>query len=200
MVKHSSVNKQRIIRTLLNNPTGNLTKYRVAKESECKFSTTHRILKELEDLGLIYRTHVVNYKALINEWVESQIKPRKIRYLIKDPIKLLKNSKLKYGLTTYVAENMVQRYLFPSVTEFYIDSSQIMEWRNLIVHQGGLIGKGNTAILEGDIHAFYKSFKKDNLTCVSIPQLILDLINEGGVCIEAANKLIEREEDALSEL
>ena len=41
-------------------------------------------------------------------------------------------------------------------------------------------------------HVFYKSFEKDGLKIVSTPQLIIDLMIEGGVCVEAAELLIEK--------
>ncbi len=75
-----------------------------------------------------------------------------------------------------------------------------MHWHELLV-QNGLVGKGNMRVLIGDDHIFYKSFKVDNLTLVSIPQIILDLYNEGNVCIEAGDMLLEKvEKDALRKL
>ncbi|MCL2135722.1 MAG: hypothetical protein FWH37_09315, partial [Candidatus Bathyarchaeota archaeon] len=43
-------------------------------------------------------------------------------------------------------------------------------------------------------HVFYGAFKRQKLTVVSIPQLIVDLLQEGGVCTEAAKKLINKVE------
>ena len=42
-----------------------------------------------------------------------------------------------------------------------------------------------------DEHVFYNSFEKDGLKIVSIPQLIIDLMNEGEVCVEATELLIK---------
>ncbi len=47
-------------------------------------------------------------------------------------------------------------------------------------------------LLLSDEHVFYNSFEKDGLKIVSMPQLIIDLMNEGGVCVEAAELLIKR--------
>ena len=67
--------------------------------------------------------------------------------------------------------------------------------------QNGLVGKGNVRILISDDHVFYKSFAVDDLTLVSIPQIVLDLYSEGGVCIEAGDLLLEKmEKDALRKL
>jgi hypothetical protein len=130
-----SINKQKIIRTLLNNPKGNLTKYQIAKESECKFSTTHNILKQLNTLGLVSSTKVIDYLGLIDVWRKWQIKPNRNEYLIKDPFKLLRKSKLRYVLTTYVVENVVQKYLIPSIVDFYIISDDKLKFRkNMSVH------------------------------------------------------------------
>ena len=186
-----SINRQRIIRTLLNNPEGNLTKYELAKISLCKFSTAHRILKELQIQGLIQGTKVKDFKLLVESWKNWQIKSKQRWYLIKDPIKMMQNSKLQYALTTYYAENIVQNYLFPSIMDIYIHSNDIISWHEELINDG-LVGKGNTRILIGDDHVFYNSFVTNDLRLVSIPQLILDLLNEGGTCIDAANNLMQK--------
>jgi len=41
-------------------------------------------------------------------------------YMVKEPLELLKKTKLDYALTTYQAETIVQRYLFPSRIDIYI--------------------------------------------------------------------------------
>jgi hypothetical protein len=186
-----SINRQRIIRTLLNHPEGNLTKYELAKLSLCNFPTTHRILKELQNQGLVEGTEVKEFKLLVKSWKSSQIKPKQRWYLIKDPIKILQNTKLQYALTTYHAENIVQNYLFPSIVDIYIHSIDTISWHKELINDG-LVGKGNVRILTGDDHVFYNSFIINNLRLVSIPQLILDLLNEGGTCIEAANNLMQK--------
>jgi hypothetical protein len=56
----------------------------------------------------------------------------------------------------------------------------------------GLVGKGNMRLLTTDPHVFYNSFRQQGLNIVSIPQLIVDLLEEDGVCTEAAEKLLEK--------
>ena len=41
-------------------------------------------------------------------------------------------------------------------------------------------------------HVFYKSININEFTVTSIPQLIVDLYIEGGVCGEAADNLVNR--------
>jgi hypothetical protein len=85
----------------------------------------------------------------------------------------------------------VQHYLFPSRVDIYIKSEDMGKWHKLITSEG-LAGKGNTRLLIADSHVFYGSLKRQGLDIVSIPQLIVDLFEEGGVCTEAAEKLLEK--------
>lgn len=185
--------RERIVRILLNNPSGNLTKYRVAKLAEAAYSWVHDFLKALENNGLIKKTRVVNYQEIISLWRDFQITPDKKEYMVQNPLEILKSAKLKYALTTYAAENLVQKYLFPSRIDFYIDPKDKAKWHGILSQQG-LVGKGNTRVLIGDTHVFYNLSEKEGLKTVSIPQLIVDLLGEGGPCAEAAEMLIEKEE------
>ena len=188
--------RERIVRILLNSPSGNLTKYRVAKLAGGAYSWVHDFLKDLEGKGLIKKTKVVNYRKLIFLWKEFRIIPDKREYMIKNPLEILKSARLKYALTTYAAENLVQKYLFPSRIDFYIESKDKKKWHHIMSHEG-LVGKGNTRMLIGDTHVFYNLAEKEGLKTVSIPQLIVDLLWEGGPCAEAAEMLIEKEEEQI---
>jgi hypothetical protein len=112
--------------------------------------------------------------------------------MIRDPLELIRRTEFRYALTTYQAENLVQHYLFPSRTDLYVPPEEWMKWHDMIVAAGGLVGKGNFRLLFGDNHVFYKAFKRNELTVVSLPQLLVDLITEGGPCLEAAQLLLEK--------
>ncbi len=194
MPKKRGFVKERIIRILLDNPGGNLTKYRVAKLADAAYSWTHDFLKRLEDRDLITKTRVINYRELVSLWRTLRIAPDKKEYMIQNPLELLKSSKLKYALTTYVAENLTQKYLFPSRVDFYIDPQDKVKWHNILSYEG-LVGKGNTRVLIGDPHVFYNLAEKEEFKTVSIPQLVMDLLMEGGPCAEASEMLIEKAEE-----
>ena len=180
-----------MIRVLLNEPEGTLTKYRLAKKAACSFSWLHEFLGKLEESRLVKKTEVTDYSGLVKYWLNAKTKPEKREYLYKDPISLIKKAQLPYALTTYQAENLVQHYLFPSRTDLYIKTEDIQKWHNLIAAEG-LVGKGNMRLLTTDPHVFHNSFKQKDLDIVSIPQLIVDLFEEGDVCTEAAEKLLEK--------
>jgi len=184
-------NKERIIRVLLNEPEGTLSKYRVAKLVNGSFSWVHEYLRQLEARDLIDKTKVKDYEGLVNTWVNIRKKPDKKEYLIKNPLSLLRNIQFRYALTTYQAETLVQNYLFPSRTDVYIKRNDKPFWHKTLSKEG-LVGKGNFRLLIDDDHVFYGSFNKKGLKIVSLPQLIVDLYNEGGVCAEAADKLLEK--------
>ena len=103
----------------------------------------------------------------------------------------LEKTNLKYALTTYQAETLTQNYLFPSRIDLYIKEEDIEEWHRLFI-KNGLIGKGNVKIIIDDKHVFYKSKQKKGFEVVSIPQLIVDLLKEGGVAEEAAIMLMRK--------
>lgn len=183
--------RERIIRVLLNEPAGTLTKYSVAKKAKCSYPWVHEFLGKLEAMGQVNQTKVTDYRGIMNYWQKVKTKPTKKEYMHKDPLGLLKRTKLQYALTTYQAENLVQHYLFPSRTDLYIKKKDADQWHELIT-MDGLVGKGNVRLLQADNHVFYSSFERHGLKIVSLPQLILDLFEEGSVCVEAAEKLLEK--------
>ena len=185
--------RERIIRTLLVETDGSLTKYMLAKKAESSFPWAHEFLNKLEALKLVKGTEVTDYAGLINFWLQVKTKPERRDYMHRDPINLIQKTKLPYALTTYQAENLIQQYLFPSRIDLYIKAEDFEQWHNQLTAEG-LVGKGNVRLLITDPHIFYGSFKRQELTVVSIPQIIVDLLEEGGVCTEAAEKLVKKAE------
>lgn len=183
-------NKERIIRVLLNHPDKELTKYRVAQLAEASEPWTRQYTDKLEDKDLIEETTVLKPRELYQEWQNIRIKPNQLQISIQQPMQILSNTDLDYCLTTYQAENLQQGFLFTSTTDFYIQPSEIKDWLN-IVEDKGLLGGGNTRIKVLDSHVFYNAKQIDGFTTASTPQLILDLLDEGGPCTEAAEKLID---------
>ena len=165
--------------------------YRISKEAKCSFPWVHEFLRKLEAKGLVNKTKVKDYAGLIKYWLEVKTKADRKDYMHRDPLSLLKQTNLQYALTTYQAENIVQNYLFPSRIDLYINAEEAEQWHELITKEG-LVGKGNLRLLITDDHVFYHSFEQGGLNIVSLPELIVDLFEEGGVCTEAAEKLLEK--------
>ena len=149
-------------------------------------------LRELERKKLAKGTKVINAKSLIKYWLNLHKKPKKIReYMVKEPIIFLKKVKLEYALTTYQAENLVQRYLFPTRTDIYIEENDLETWHKLLTKEG-LYGRGNFRIIITDQHIRFGKRRVNGLFMVGIPQLIIDLFTEGGPAEEAAEMLIKK--------
>jgi hypothetical protein len=186
------IKQERILRVLLKNPDGLLSYYRIAKEADCSHVWVINFLKTLEKKKLVKKTKIIDVPGLFSHWLEISKYPLYREYNIQEPINLLKKTTLKYALTTYYAESLTQHYLFPSRIDIYIKEQDIQPWHKLLVKHG-LVGKGNMRLLLDDDHVFYNNIKKEGLRIVSIPQLILDLLREEGVAIEAAQMLMKRE-------
>jgi len=71
-----------------------------------------------------------------------------------------------------------------------VDPDETQDWLS-IIEEHGLIGGGNTEFRVTDKHVFYNAETVNEIQTVSIPQLIVDLLDEGGPCVEAAERLIE---------
>jgi len=190
------VKKERILRVLLKQPDGSLSIYRIAKEANCTHVWVIKYLRTLEQKNLVEKTKVKDIKELFYYWKEINKYPLYTEYNIQNPIELLKKTKLKFALTTYYAETYIQKYLFPSRVDIYIKKQDSEKWNDLL-KEHGLVGKGNMRLLIEDEHVFYSNIKKDGLRIVSKPQLILDLLREEGVAIEAAHMLMEKEYNGL---
>jgi|SRR3989344_1481710 len=180
--------KERIIKVLLTEKS--LTKYKVSKLANASFGWTHEFLSNLEKLKLVKDSKVINVEGLVDYYFKIKKKPKFREYMIQDPLKVLKSSNLDYAVTTYFAENVVQRFLFPSRLDIYIKVEDFDKWHKMLTSKG-LYGKGNFRVLLSS-SGLFKSEKFNGLNIVSTPELIVDLKLEGGPCIEAADMLLER--------
>mgnify|MGYP001482257541 CR=1 FL=1 len=183
--------RERIIRVLLAESKP-LSKNELSKRANCTRQWIILFLRELEKKKLIKETEVINKQKLIKYWLSIHKKPNKYRgYMVKEPLKLLKKTKMNYALTTYQAENLVQKYLFPSRTDIYISEHDLKKWHSLMT-KNGLYGRGNVRLIITDNHIMYGKRKLNKLSIVSIPQLIIDLFTEGGPAEEAAEMLLKK--------
>ena len=184
--------RERIIRMLLDYPDGSLTAYRIHIKAECSEQWASSYIKKLEKINLIKKTKVINIYGLFEHWLKIRPPLEYAEYhLQKDPLVVIKKSNLSYALTTYQADNIVHRYLFPTRTDFYIIKDDLNSWHKTLI-SNGLIGAGNTRIIIADPHLIKNSIKKNGYNIVTKPQLICDLFMEGGVAVDAANLLLRK--------
>jgi len=197
--------RERIIRVILNYPKGSLSAYKIAKEAECSRSWVIDFLHKLEKMKLVKKISnisesnrkiegicVIDAIGIFKYWLKIRPSIEFAEYhLQKDPLTIIKNSKLSYALTTYQADNLIQRYLFPTRTDIYILKDELDVWHKILLSHG-LVGPGNTRIIIADPHLIKNAIKRKGYYIVSKSQLICDLLMEGGVALDAANLLIRK--------
>lgn len=191
------VKTDRVYRILLCGAEEPLTEYRVAKLAQTEQTHVGLIIRDLEKSHLVSGTKVTDHKGLLTRWSRLRVKYQSQSYMLPDILRILKDTSLVYGLTTYMAESMVNRYLFPSRIELYIQGADFDSWHALLVKEGALVGGGNTRLRWYDDQVLYNSFSLDGYRLVSVPQLIVDLLREVGSAVEAANMMIQKYTDLL---
>ncbi len=191
-MKGRNVKNLRMIRALLGAPDGRLTKYRVAKLAECSTPWVIEFLRKLEAQKLVRGTKVLDADGLIGLYTGTMPEARHFDFFVQEPLKFLKQAKLAYALTTYAAENFVSRHLFPSRYDAYIKSADLDRWKAMAIGKG-LIGKGNLRLIVAEDESVLREAKDARgIRIVSMPQLLIDLKAEGGVCVEAYNILVKK--------
>lgn len=176
---------------MLNSKAG-LSKSEISLRAGCTRQWVILFLRELEKRKLVKGTSPLDRAKLLVYWAGLAKKPDRFKsYMVKEPMELLKRVKMDYALTTYMGENLVQHFLFPSRIDLYIREKDLDRWHTLLTGSG-LYGKGNVRIILADEHVMYGATKIDGITVVSEPQLIIDLMKEGGPCQEAAEMLLKR--------
>ncbi len=182
---------ERIFRVLLSIPYVERSVRKVSKEAEADYHWTYNILKELEREGIVQDTKIIDPMSLFKKWADRPNSVLFREYHIQNPKKFILETELDYAMTTYFAENQIGSYLIPRIMDIYIHEEDINIWHENLI-ENGYVGKGNVRILLADEHVFWDSINEGPLKTVSVQQLIVDLMREGGVCTEAAEILVER--------
>jgi hypothetical protein len=182
--------KERLHRVLLNHPDGELSRYEVAKRTDVSSSWAYEYLDRLASEELLDETTVLDPPALYEYWQETRVQPNAVQVSLQQPLDKIREAGLDYALTTDEAEQAHQGFLFPSTTALYVRENDIEDWLDL-VEQKGFVGGGNTELRATDEHVFYNAQTIENVRTVSIPQLIVDLLDDDGPAVEAANRLMD---------
>ena len=183
--------KEGLLRVLLNNPDGSLTKRELGREAGTSDAWAITFTNQLAETELIDGTTVLDPHGVYKYWQEVRISPRKATVSLQSPVEAIQEFGLEHAFTTYRAENAHQGFLFTSNTAVYVRPDDAAEW-NAFIEENGLVGGGNTEFRIVDEGVFYNATTASGIPTVSIPQLIVDLLDEGGPCEEAADRLIER--------
>ncbi len=200
---------KKVIALLLDNEYKPKSKYELAKKANCTPSWVLMLTKTLEKKGLLKGLKVIKVKELFELFNKTKPKKQETRAYttysiggINELIKLLNKSKHEYALTTYTAENLVQKHLFNHRTDIYIKKEDLEEWHKEFT-KIGTYGGGNVKLIVATHDELFNKkqinqkgsqiTKKENTPwIVNTPQLISDLYTEGGPAKEAGDMLLEK--------
>jgi hypothetical protein len=195
--------RERVLRRLLDPAFGGKTPslYHIAKDAKMSYSWVHTIAQDLVQIGALSKADDGTVKLVRPEqaytyWRSNHPSRTFAEYQVSDPLALLQSTSLHYAATTYYADNAIQGYLFPRRADIYIRLSDAEKWHAELT-KSGFVGAGNFRIIVADPDLVEEVMpvpgaKKANITTVRVPQLILDLLEEGGPCTEAARLLMEK--------
>ena len=181
---------KRIILELLHHPTGELSKYRIAKETATNISWVIHFLRALESKKLVKGTKVTNFNGLIDYYLVLGKKPKYFEFYLPQALDYFSKITRTYALTTYAAENLISHHLFPSRIDVYIKENELERWKKELFRKG-LIGTGNLRLIVAPDDYLFKHVQQINkLNVVTVPVLMIDLKREGGLCLEAYEYLV----------
>lgn len=168
------------------------------------FSWVYEILDELQARGITSPSNplqVADAAAAFAWWAENRTVPTVSSFHVADPLplasRLLSDGQVPNALTTYYAENRYQGHLFPRRLDAYVRLDQLHTARQVVLDAGGQLGGTNFRLFAGDDGILEERVLHESgplrLAYAPIPQVILDLIHEGGSAREAADLMINRE-------
>lgn len=189
---------KRMLALLLDPENLPATKYELAKKTGSSQSWGIKLIQKLEKNGLVKGLKVIDVKRTFELF--HSIKPKKQisrSYAIYSDmdklLELFKKSNKEYAFTTYMAENIVQKYLFSHKSEAYIKKEDLEHWHTELTKLG-TYGGGNVRIIVSTHDELFnrKQAGKNSPWIVNTPQLISDLYVEGGPAKEAGDMLLEK--------
>lgn len=184
----------RVIKRLLERPGGTWSKYALAKAAGCSQPWVIEFLRGLERRGLVEGTKVVDRMALAKFGASIARGPlNTVECHHQHPVELLKTLGSGYAVTTTYAENELTHLLFRTRCDVYVTESA-MKWLLERIRKEGLLGRGNLRLMiPYDPAVIAEASVIHELTIVSRGQLMLDLMKEGGVCVQAVEEMVKRD-------
>jgi len=183
----------RIIKRLLESPDGSWTMYGLSKVSGASQPFGWKLVHSLVAKGLLSGTKVIDIEGLARYAAKLLPKPRSMtEFYVPEPVKFLRKNVKNYALTTYFGENLVTHHLFPTRCDAYILEADLKRLKPMIFKEG-LLGKGNIRLMVPvDTNIIDEARRIRGTLVVSQGQLLIDLVREGGVCMEAFEMMVSQ--------
>lgn len=213
-MSYPSPQRDKLLRALLGNSARNVplsaqaelpltSLYDLSKRTGIVYSWVHKNLKTLEAKGWVTtqdRIEILDPAAVFEWWKAHRTEPDIHSFHIAEPTAavdaLYQDEGIRYAITTYYAENTVQGHLFPRRMDAYIADTDLPRARDALIDAGAQLGgtnfrlwTGDDAILEEIVSIGQGPAQR---RYAPVPQVIVDLMTEGGSAGEAADLLIQR--------
>lgn len=168
------------------------------------YAWVHEVVSEFVDAGWVTRRprlEVVDPAAVFEWWSENRTRPKHHSFHLADPMPVLEAMLRRHPgapsvITTYYAEQAFQGHLFPRRMDAYICEADLDHAKRVIIDEGGQLGGTNFRLWTGDDGIVDEPyFAQEGVTWpryAPLPQVILDLMTEGGSAREAADMLLQR--------
>ncbi|MGQ0536361.1 MAG: hypothetical protein ACT4PT_09840 [Methanobacteriota archaeon] len=144
---------------------------------------------------------VLDATAIFERWKGLRTRPSVHGLQVAEPRRaihdLVHAAGIPAAITTYYAENVYQGHLFPRRMDAYVRRSDADEARrHLVEEHDAKIGGANLRLLWGDDWLLEETVGIGSGAATTdyapFPQVVLDLMTEGGSCREAADMLIAK--------
>lgn len=171
-----------------------VTAYRMAATAQCTPQHAYDFAKGLEDEGVLAGLKVKDARRFFVKWLAVRARPKFLSFEVPNPRSVLKARQgSDFALTTYAGESLLTHYLAIARWDLYVPAADVMRWASdLTDRAGALRGPGNVRLLAGDPFWCRKDqrLSVSGLQVVSPARLVVDLLAEGGVAREAAERLL----------
>ena len=193
-MERRNIKNVRIIKRLLEEPDGTLTKYRIAKDSGCTRQWVIQYLRKLERLDLVKGTEVKDVIGLARFGAKVSPGPVKVLSMFHSrPVEFMMKNVSRYAMTTYSAENLLTHHLFPTRYDAYLEMETLEDLYEKAFDEGWL-GSGNLRLIVPlDPWVMDDVQVVNGVKIVGRGQLMIDLVREGGVAEEALIEMVRRD-------
>lgn len=180
--------------------------YKLAGRTGASFAWVHEVVTEWIHEGWVGtdgRIEVLDPVALYAWWKENRTRPQVHSFHVSDPQEAITALREEHGvasvITTYYAENVYQGHLFPRRMDAYIQKADVPLAKEGLVDLGAQLGGTNFRLFTGDDAILTEAVvvggehgSDVEMRYAPLPQVIVDLMTEGGSAREAADLLIQR--------
>lgn len=167
------------------------------------FNSVNQTIKAQEHEGLLEpgSLNIRNPPAVYRWWAGERPVPRASSFHVSSPqdaVAALEAAGVDSAATTYYAENAWLRHVFPRRLDAYVRAHEVAKARKILLDFGAQLGGTNFRILPCDDHLIEEAkqcrerYPGTPYQLAPLPQVIVDLLQERGSPVEAAELLLEK--------